>query len=939
MGEEVEVYDRYDLILRIRIAEAISLFDDVRENFQRLIQNYGKELTTLERNAFAVFYKRLLDKFRKEYNLYMDLQQQIPRREILKHRILRDNMYRARYEVITICKEVIDMIDNSILDTENIELKVYFLKLRADYYRYWSTTVSNDRFYDLHNRAEESYQLALKLATKKLRRFHPLRLGVMLNLSIHYYRVPYDRIKAIQLSMQAVTEGKYYVDFDPDIRTAVELLQDNLDLWMSNLGPREVHELEMLEGARKWHGKKAAVPSIRLLRHLSGEPNPKFEPPIVPRKRYFTMPQSLNHYSFYDDAPKYDANVIYEQIFKPKTPSSTKFESATAKSDDSAAKLEITQTPPQITTSITTTSSTILARTELQMTTTVENDPNFTKTPQPTLPEISFYSTPQEESASYKEHESDKEHVPDPFEGILQPLLLSSWSSSTSSSSTTISQQLGEDSDDDNGHIEQTEYRPSILQVSEPRDIPHPNEPSPTTIEPISELTKRLRSFESRMLAIRNRQLRLEESEAGEESEGEHAATEQESDDEDEQPDEGNDSAANRESRISPNIVAPISSLHIVTSEVSAPLYTHITSKVGVVRELQTQSQNIPADRIGDSRNVELQQHFTIFSKQPSTSYQIDLSAQQQQQQSSSETEQMKPSGAFEHLVFSEPKPPTPPPSSKAYERLIFPDSKPPTSPPLVIFTPYGPKIAHFSPIPWLEGATAPLSPSSSVKKKRVTFSDECTYWPPQSRTPLRTFARFSGHRLGQRSRQRSSRPPPPSLSLVSPEQSPERGQHMPRSSRNYSNQQAVAILQYDATPHQVFFYPQQVSGQKQQLGYQRRKLAQRKLLRRSFSAPREGATWPISSLARESPYFIYSVLRRASAPSGQAFGRRFLSAHSSAEDLYDEAAEKAFPDPWAPRGARTMRNTFPIIPWYPKEEPRVPWIPFQWPYRRTIRE
>lgn len=54
----------------------------------------------------------MVSKFRKEYKLYMDLQQQIPRREILKHRILRDNMYRARYEVVTICEEVIVSCDS-----------------------------------------------------------------------------------------------------------------------------------------------------------------------------------------------------------------------------------------------------------------------------------------------------------------------------------------------------------------------------------------------------------------------------------------------------------------------------------------------------------------------------------------------------------------------------------------------------------------------------------------------------------------------------------------------------------------------------------------------------------------------------------------------------------------------------------------------------------
>lgn len=51
-----------------------------------------------------------------------------------------------------------------------------------------------------------------------------------------------------------MTEGKHHINEDPDICAAVELLQENIDLWMSGLGPREIHELEMLEGARKWHG-------------------------------------------------------------------------------------------------------------------------------------------------------------------------------------------------------------------------------------------------------------------------------------------------------------------------------------------------------------------------------------------------------------------------------------------------------------------------------------------------------------------------------------------------------------------------------------------------------------------------------------------------------------------------------------------------------------
>lgn len=39
------------------------------------------------------------------------------------------------------------MINNDILGTKNIELKIYFMKLRADYFRYWSSVASDDKFF------------------------------------------------------------------------------------------------------------------------------------------------------------------------------------------------------------------------------------------------------------------------------------------------------------------------------------------------------------------------------------------------------------------------------------------------------------------------------------------------------------------------------------------------------------------------------------------------------------------------------------------------------------------------------------------------------------------------------------------------------------------------------------------------------------------------
>lgn len=52
-----------------------------------------------------------------------------------------------------------------------------------------------------------------------------------------------------------MTEGKEHAKNNSDVRATVNLLQDNLNDWMADVGPNERHELEILEGARKWHGE------------------------------------------------------------------------------------------------------------------------------------------------------------------------------------------------------------------------------------------------------------------------------------------------------------------------------------------------------------------------------------------------------------------------------------------------------------------------------------------------------------------------------------------------------------------------------------------------------------------------------------------------------------------------------------------------------------
>ncbi|VDM96657.1 unnamed protein product [Thelazia callipaeda] len=313
-GDLALTEDREDLFMRIRLAFMLNMTDDARQNLRLLTEIYGKEFNDEERNLFAAFYK--------EYTLFIDLFDDSTEVEILRRRILRENMSRVRYEAVTICEEVIQIINDYILRTKLPRLKVYFLKVLGDYYRYWAFVASKEKFFDLRMRAEDSYKDALEVADMSLKMYDPIRLSIMLNMSINYYIEPRERVKALQIAMQAISEGKAYVDRDPDIGVVIQLLEENIQNWTSHLEPFEIDEVERLEGARKWHGKDAAVPSPRLYFRICGEVPPGFPPPylieaVPPTPHYYRLAHDPNPYFIRTIMPSEDAQAHYARYHHP----------------------------------------------------------------------------------------------------------------------------------------------------------------------------------------------------------------------------------------------------------------------------------------------------------------------------------------------------------------------------------------------------------------------------------------------------------------------------------------------------------------------------------------------------------------------------------------------------------------------------------------------
>ena len=82
----------------------------------------------------------------------------------------------------------------------NAESKVFYLKMKGDYYRYLAEVAVGDHRASVLEDSQKAYQEAFEIAKSKMQPTHPIRLGLALNFSVFYYEILNSPEKACQLA-------------------------------------------------------------------------------------------------------------------------------------------------------------------------------------------------------------------------------------------------------------------------------------------------------------------------------------------------------------------------------------------------------------------------------------------------------------------------------------------------------------------------------------------------------------------------------------------------------------------------------------------------------------------------------------------------------------------------------------------------------------------
>jgi 14-3-3 protein beta/theta/zeta len=226
-----------ELVQRAKLAEQAERYDDMA-NAMKKVTEQGAELSNEERNLLSVAYKNVVGARRSSWRVISSIEQKTESNE-RKQGMAREYREKVEKELCEICNDVLSLLDKHLIEkASNAESKVFYLKMKGDYYRYLAEVAGSTRAEVVDN-SEKAYQEAFDIAKIQMQPTHPIRLGLALNYSVFFYEIKNAPDRACQLAKQAFDEAIAELDTlnedsYKDSTLIMQLLRDNLTLWTSD---------------------------------------------------------------------------------------------------------------------------------------------------------------------------------------------------------------------------------------------------------------------------------------------------------------------------------------------------------------------------------------------------------------------------------------------------------------------------------------------------------------------------------------------------------------------------------------------------------------------------------------------------------------------------------------------------------------------------------
>lgn len=230
--------EKEELVQRAKLAEQAERYDDMAAAMKSVTEA-GQELTNEERNLLSVAYKNVVGARRSSWRVISSIEQKTEASE-RKQAMAKEYREKVEKELTDICQDVLNLLDSHLIPNSTpSESKVFYLKMKGDYFRYLSEVAQGDAKQAVVDNSQKAYQDAFEISKSKMQPTHPIRLGLALNFSVFYYEIINSPDKACQLAKQAFDDAIAELDTlnedsYKDSTLIMQLLRDNLTLWTSD---------------------------------------------------------------------------------------------------------------------------------------------------------------------------------------------------------------------------------------------------------------------------------------------------------------------------------------------------------------------------------------------------------------------------------------------------------------------------------------------------------------------------------------------------------------------------------------------------------------------------------------------------------------------------------------------------------------------------------
>merc|ERR1719163_948890 len=200
-----------------------------------------EELSVEERNLLSVAYKNAVGSRRAAWRIITSVEQKEKSKGNEENaKFAKEYCNKVEAELQKICDTILGLLDNNLISKASSgESKVFYQKMKADYYRYIAEFTDGDKKTKAAENARLAYTEAQSVAEKDLAVTHPIRLGLALNFSVFQYEVLNNPDEACKMARTAFEDAiaeldNVAEDSYKDSTLIMQLLRDNLTLWTSD---------------------------------------------------------------------------------------------------------------------------------------------------------------------------------------------------------------------------------------------------------------------------------------------------------------------------------------------------------------------------------------------------------------------------------------------------------------------------------------------------------------------------------------------------------------------------------------------------------------------------------------------------------------------------------------------------------------------------------